>query len=149
MQYVLYCCCHIKHSAAAAAANFSTLAESVNVKTDLVEHSLPLGLSRQAARPRMLYDIVEVNVIQFQRDYGLPDDIVALAMALCDRDKKLLDGIVADALLAQARFVPSAWKAGINGSLGNFEESDPAALMPLIQLNLSPFAVPLQMQRLW
>ena len=149
VQYILYCCCHIKHSASAAATNFSMLAESVDVKLDLLNRSLPLGLSRQAARPRVLYDIVEINIIQFQRDFGLPDNIVTLAMALCHRDKKLIDGIVADALLAQARFVPKAWEAGISGSLGNFENSDPATLMPLIQLNLSPFAVPLQMQRLW
>ncbi len=149
VQYILYCCCHIKHSASAAAANFSTFAESVDVKLDLIDRSLPLGLSRQAARPRILYDIVEVNIIRFQRDYGLPNNIVTLAMALCDRAKGLLDGVVADALLAQARFVPKAWEAGISGSLGDFEKSDPATLMPLIQLNLSPFAVPLQMQRLW
>lgn len=149
VQYILYCCCHIKHSASAAVANFSTLAESVDVKLDLLDRSLPLGLSRQAARPRILYDIVEINIIQFQRDFGLPENIVTLAMALCDRNKNLLDGVVADALLAQARFVPKAWEAGTSGSLGNFEKSDPATLMPLIQLNLSPFAVPLQMQRLW
>lgn len=148
-QYILYCGCHIKHSAAAAAANFMTIAESSDARSELLERSLPLGLSRQAARPRMLFDIVETNVIFFQNEFGLPSQLVEYVMALCIRDKYILDEVVADALVAQASFVSGAREIGKSGALGDFKESTPETLKELIQLQLSPFAVPLQMQRQW